>query len=77
MAPIVHIVDPDPDTVIVLKSPCTIFATWDPEDERQQPGVPRAPAQPDERDIWGSTRWALKQKKKKKSKRRVGREAHP
>ena len=31
MAPIVHIIDPDPDTVIVLKNPCTIFALWTPE----------------------------------------------
>jgi len=56
MAPIVHIIDPDPDTVIVLKNPCTIFARWKPER-----------GQPDDLDDWGSWGTVIPGKKKKET----------
>ncbi|KAH6875309.1 hypothetical protein BKA58DRAFT_427908 [Alternaria rosae] len=43
MAPTIHIIDPDPDTVIVLKNPCKIFAPWDPEEERRNPTMSEVP----------------------------------
>jgi len=56
MAPVVHIIDPDPDTVIVLKNPCTVFALWKPE--RGQPNDP---------DDWGSWGAVIPGKKKKET----------
>ncbi|KAI4679832.1 hypothetical protein J4E81_010236 [Alternaria sp. BMP 2799] len=58
MAPIVHIIDPDPDTVIVLKNPCTIFAPCDPEE-----------ASPKQAMCGGPVRVYYKKKKKKKGKK--------
>jgi hypothetical protein len=62
MARIVHIIDPDQDTVIVLKNPCTVFAPWVPEEEQQVPTVASVPTKKD--------------RKKKKVRRRVERKAH-
>ncbi|KAI4696662.1 uncharacterized protein J4E88_000840 [Alternaria novae-zelandiae] len=59
MVPIVHIIDPDPDTVIVLKNPCTIFARWKPELGQQ----------PNDADDWGSTARRIIKKTKKKGKK--------
>jgi len=59
MAPTIHIIDPDPDTVIVLKNPCTIFAQWKPG-----PGD-----QPNDVDDWRSTASMIIKKKKKKGKK--------
>ncbi|KAI4629194.1 uncharacterized protein J4E87_003456 [Alternaria ethzedia] len=56
MAPIIHIIDPDPDTVIVLKNPCTIFARWEPER-----------GQPNDLDDWGSWGAVIPGKKKKET----------
>jgi HEPN domain-containing protein len=39
MAPIVHVVDPDPDTVIVLRNACTHFAVWGPVAESVKPDL--------------------------------------
>lgn len=30
MVPVIHRIDPEPDTVIILKKPCLSFAKWDP-----------------------------------------------
>ena len=60
MAPTVHIIDPDPDTVIVLKNPCTIFARWKPER-----------GQPDDLDDWGLWGTVIPSKKKKATKREM------
>jgi len=59
MAPIVHIIDPDPDTVIVLKNPCTIFARWKPQLGQQ----------PNDVDDWGSAARRIIKKTKKKGKK--------
>jgi hypothetical protein len=72
MAPIVHIIDPDPDTIIVLKNPCTIFAPWEPEvDQRKSevPGDPKLPVNP--WGLWDASGSALPKKKsgKKKAKK--------
>ena len=39
MAPVVHVIDPDPDTVLILRNPCTTFAPWDPQEKPQNPVV--------------------------------------
>ncbi|CAN9252193.1 unnamed protein product [Alternaria alternata] len=39
MAPVVHVIDPDPDTVLILRNPCTTFAPWDSEEKPQSPVV--------------------------------------
>ncbi|KAI4616776.1 hypothetical protein J4E83_006356 [Alternaria metachromatica] len=50
MAPIVHIIDPDPDTVIVLKNPCKVFAPCELEEERRSPTMSEVPVPPDDVD---------------------------
>lgn len=55
MAPTIYIIDPDPDTVIMLTNPCTIFAPWKPERGHQ----------PNDVDGWGSFNSMIPKKKKK------------
>ncbi|KAI4936739.1 uncharacterized protein J4E92_001463 [Alternaria infectoria] len=50
MAPTVHIIDPDPDTVIVLENPCKVFASWELEEERRNPTLSEVPVPPDDVD---------------------------
>ncbi|KAI4950459.1 hypothetical protein J4E91_004342 [Alternaria rosae] len=73
MAPIIHVIDPDPDTVIVLKNPCKIFAPWDQEEERRNPTMSEVPVQPDDVDSWLSglrkSSGSYKKKKNKKGKK--------
>jgi hypothetical protein len=61
MAPVVHVIDPDPDTVLILRNPCTTFAPWDPQEKPQNPVVHVSKKE--------------KKEKKKKSKKRVDRQA--
>ncbi|CAN9261745.1 unnamed protein product [Alternaria alternata] len=35
MASVVHVIDPDPDTVLILTNPCTTFAPWGSEEKSQ------------------------------------------
>jgi hypothetical protein len=58
MAPVVHVIDPDPDTVLILRNPCTTFAPWGSEEKPQNPVAPVG-----------------KERKKKKGKKRVDRQA--
>jgi hypothetical protein len=43
MAPIEYIIDPEPDTIIILKNPCSVFAPWDQADEDRDSQIPVSP----------------------------------
>jgi hypothetical protein len=40
MSLIVHEIDPDPDTIIILRQPCTTFALWEPDTVEFTPSIP-------------------------------------
>jgi hypothetical protein len=43
MAPTIHVIDPDADTVVILRNACTQFAAWD-EPVVIEPDIPEIPA---------------------------------
>jgi hypothetical protein len=74
MLPLVYVIDPGPDTVIVLKNPCTIFAPWNLEEAEEELAAAEARAKPNGYDRWGLS--GVESRKKKKGKRRVMRKGH-
>jgi hypothetical protein len=74
MVPVVYIIDPDPDTVIELKSPCTIFAPWNLEEAIEDLAEAEARAKLNGYGIWVPS--SVESRKKMKGKRRVMRKGH-
>ncbi|KAH7357590.1 hypothetical protein BKA66DRAFT_552777 [Pyrenochaeta sp. MPI-SDFR-AT-0127] len=68
MAPVIHVIDPNADTIIILKKPCTSFAQWDPVKVEPKLSVWKSSVIGD--DGWGSVSNGLSKKEKKKAKSR-------
>ena len=44
MAPIIYRIDPNPDTIIILKDPVVEFAIWTPDETPSMKKVPKTPS---------------------------------